>query len=91
MTTPSPMTCREVFERLESFVDRELTEDEMHLVHDHLERCTGCAGDYQLEATALEALRVRLRRVAIPSDLRERVLANLARAGRADSTPPGTP
>jgi mycothiol system anti-sigma-R factor len=91
MTDPTPMTCRDVFERLESFVDRELRPDEMALVQAHLDLCARCTHQYRFEEGVLETLRRKLQRIAVPPGLRDKVLTSLREASLSDPTPPDTP
>jgi anti-sigma factor (TIGR02949 family) len=91
MNKPTPMTCRDVFERLESFVDRELSPDETALVNAHLDLCAKCTHEYRFEAGVLETLRLKLQRIAVPPGLRDKVLASLREASQADPSPPATP
>jgi mycothiol system anti-sigma-R factor len=43
------MNCRESLERLYSFLDRELSEDEIREVHLHLNRCPPCVKHFSFE------------------------------------------
>ena len=69
MSHRSGLTCREVSNRLDDYLDRNLSDAETALVARHLDECLGCAGEYRFEATVLEALKARLRRVEVPPDL----------------------
>jgi mycothiol system anti-sigma-R factor len=91
MTDPTPMTCRDVFERLESFVDRELRPDEMALVQAHLDLCARCTHQYRFEEGVLETLRRKLQRIAVPPGLRDKVLTSLREASLSDPTHPTPP
>jgi anti-sigma factor (TIGR02949 family) len=71
-------SCEETFRRLEDYLDRELTSDEMQLVREHLEVCALCAGEYAFEASVLTQVRAKLQRIAVPAD----VLAKIWRALR---------
>jgi anti-sigma factor (TIGR02949 family) len=77
MNPADTLSCEEVLLRLDDYVDRELTADEMRLVHEHLETCVRCAGEYAFEASVIDVVRDVLRRVEVPNDLRERVWALL--------------
>lgn len=76
------LNCREVFARLDDYVDRELSADEAAHVQDHLSRCSECSKDYAFETGVLEAIRNNLRRIDLPSELRDRVLKGLEKARR---------
>jgi mycothiol system anti-sigma-R factor len=43
------MNCDGCLEKLERYVDRELTDDELNEVRGHLERCAPCEGRYELQ------------------------------------------
>jgi anti-sigma factor (TIGR02949 family) len=78
METPEAFTCREVFARLDDYLDRELTAEEMAMVSAHLETCAECAGEYRFERGVLEDVRGKLRRLAVPGDLLSRITARIA-------------
>ena len=78
MGLPDRLTCEEVFERLDDYLDRELTPDQMRLVHEHLEICAVCASEYRFESGIIAGVREKLRRVAVPESLRARIAALLA-------------
>ena len=71
-------TCEETFRRLDDYLDRELTPQELQLVREHLEVCAVCAAEYAFEASVLKQVRAKLQRVAAPADL----LAKIRRALR---------
>jgi len=78
MGLPDRLTCEEVFERLDDYLDRELTPDQMRLVHEHLEICAVCASEYRFESGIIAGVREKLRRVAVPESLRARISALLS-------------
>lgn len=77
MTNPSDLTCMEVFNRLDDYLDRNLSDDEVTLVRRHLDECAVCAGEYRFEATVLEGLKARLRRIDMPPHLLSSILLRL--------------
>ena len=62
--------CEEAFRRMDDFLDRELAPHETALVRQHLETCAACAAEYAFEQHVLLTVKAKLRRVAIPPDLR---------------------
>ncbi len=72
-------TCDEALRRLDDFVDRELAEAELRLVHEHLETCAACTAQFKFEAGVLDQVREKLRRIAVPPDLLARIRASLGR------------
>jgi anti-sigma factor (TIGR02949 family) len=75
--------CEEVFRRMDEYLDRELAPDESALVREHLETCAACASEYAFEENVLLTVKAKLRRVAIPPELRARIERSLSRG-----TPP---
>lgn len=71
-------TCEEVFRRMDDYLDRELAPSEVDRVRAHLETCVACASEYRFEDTLLRDLKSKLRRVAVPSDLRSRIERSIA-------------
>jgi anti-sigma factor (TIGR02949 family) len=78
-------SCEQVFQRLDDFLDRELTDDEMRLVKVHLDTCKQCAAEHRFEHAVLEGVRSKLTRIDLPEDLLARVALTLDRAeGRSE-------
>ena len=63
---------------MDEYLDRELAPQEVERVHAHLETCVACASEYRFEDTLLRDVRSKLRRVAMPADLRVRIERELA-------------
>jgi anti-sigma factor (TIGR02949 family) len=85
MHPPDRLTCEEIFARLDDYLDRELSADEMRKVREHLDTCAACAGEYRFEAGVLDAVRAKFHRLSVPSDLMARIAARIA------AEPPGPP
>jgi len=77
MTHLSRYTCEEAFRRLDDYLDRELSGEEMTLVHEHLEICAGCAREFNFEASVLNGVRTKLRQIELPPSLEARIVAAL--------------
>ena len=75
------LTCQETFERLDDYMDRELSADEMALVRAHLDTCAICASEYEFEARVIDQLRDKLTRIEAPQSLVEKVRAVLRSPG----------
>jgi anti-sigma factor (TIGR02949 family) len=73
MPEPTIYTCREAFARLDDYLDRELSPEEVRMVREHLELCTVCASEFAFEESLLRHLRDKVRRIDLPGDLIERV------------------
>ena len=77
--------CEQTFERLDSYLDRELTPVEMQLVKRHLEICAKCAREFEFEASVLEAIKARMRRIEAPPNLLAKISAALRAANMGSS------
>ena len=77
MTDRSGLTCIEVFNRLDDYLDRNLSDQELALVARHLDECLMCANEYRFEATVLERLKARLRRIEMPPHLLSSIMLRL--------------
>ena len=74
MMSPSRrFTCEEAFRRLDDYLDRELSPNEMGLIRDHLEICEACAREFTFEESSIRNVRTRLRDVQVPPELVARV------------------
>jgi anti-sigma factor (TIGR02949 family) len=82
MTHINRYTCEEAFRRLDDYLDRELSAEEMTLVHEHLDICAGCAREFNFEASVLRGVREKLRQIDLPDSLQARILAALGKANR---------
>jgi anti-sigma factor (TIGR02949 family) len=72
-------TCEEMLRRLDDYLDRELTPDEIRRVEEHLKDCEACAREFGFEASVITAVRAKLRQVDVPDTLLDRVAMSLAR------------
>jgi anti-sigma factor (TIGR02949 family) len=87
MSHPVAYDCREAFRRLDDFVDRELTGEEMRLVREHLQACAVCAREFAFERSVIDQVRDKLRRLDVPPDLMQRIARQLAAARENDDAP----
>lgn len=63
---------------MDEYLDRELAPQEVERVRAHLETCLACASEYRFEDMLLRDVRSKLRRVAMPAELRARIERALA-------------
>jgi anti-sigma factor (TIGR02949 family) len=70
-------TCEETFRRLDDYLDRRLSPEETRLIEEHLHLCDACSREFVFEASVIEAVREKLRRVAAPPDLIARISAQI--------------
>ena len=80
MSAVDRYTCEEVFRQLNDYLDRELSPAEMALVKEHLATCAQCASEHAFEASVLQELKRKLRRIDLPQSLLDKVAAILAEA-----------
>jgi anti-sigma factor (TIGR02949 family) len=73
-------TCQETFGRLNDYLDRELTPEEMRLVEEHLAVCAYCVLEFAFEANVLREVRTRLQAIQAPEGLLGKVMGALAQA-----------
>jgi mycothiol system anti-sigma-R factor len=73
-------TCEEAFTRLNDYLDRELSEQEMQLVSEHLDTCASCAGEHNFEAAVIREVKQRLVRIDVPEMLALRISERLREA-----------
>jgi anti-sigma factor (TIGR02949 family) len=66
-------TCEQVFARINDYLDRELSAEEMALVQAHLDTCAVCAHEYDFEGTVLTELKAKLRRIDLPAGVLEKI------------------
>jgi anti-sigma factor (TIGR02949 family) len=74
-------TCEEVFERLDDYLDRELRPEEMQMVQAHLEACARCASEHRFESGIIQGVREKLKRLAVPPDLMQKIRQRLEQEG----------
>ena len=70
-------TCEETFRRLDDYLDRRLSPEETRLIEEHLHLCEACSREFVFEASVIEAVREKLRRMAAPPDLIARISAQI--------------
>lgn len=79
MTGPArSFTCEDVFRRLDDFLDRELSPDEMALVQAHLDACAQCASEHRFERRLVDDVRSKLQRIRVPETLLARIRRSIA-------------
>lgn len=81
MESVSNLPCREVFARLDDYLDRTLSPDELAAVERHLLWCATCAHEFRFDSRLVEELRHRLGRLRMPADLALRISARLPAEG----------
>jgi anti-sigma factor (TIGR02949 family) len=73
-------TCDETFSRLDDYLDRELSPEEMRLVQEHLAVCAYCVLEFDYEANVVREVKTKLRSIRAPQSLVLKVFDALAQA-----------
>ena len=82
--TPDRFTCEEVFRKLDDFIDRELDPAEQGVVSAHLATCAVCAAEHKFEASVLQQLKSKMRRLVLPQDLFQRISNAIESEGKRE-------
>jgi mycothiol system anti-sigma-R factor len=72
------ITCRDCVRALYPYIDRELSDDDIEHVKEHLDACGGCLHLYQFEASLRRLVKVRCQEQQAPASLRERITLTFA-------------
>ena len=67
------LSCEELFRKLDDYVDRELSPEDMRLIQEHLKTCAFCTAEYAFEESVLRNVKQKLRRIQAPSDLMSKI------------------
>ena len=73
MSDTKSYTCEDAFKKLDDFLDRELSPEEIELVQRHLSKCAQCAEAYDFEGSMLQCVRSKIERLDLPSGLLNRI------------------
>lgn len=71
------ITCKDCLRAIHHYLDRELEEQDVAHVRDHLHGCPPCLDLFQFEAAWRGVVRGRCREQVAPETFRERILATL--------------
>jgi anti-sigma factor (TIGR02949 family) len=69
--------CEEAFRRLDDFLDRRLSPEEVRIIEEHLEICAWCTREFNFETSVLNGVKRKLRQIEAPADLVSKVLSRL--------------
>ena len=84
-------TCKEALQRLDDYVDRELSPRETEMVKRHLRLCRECSRKFAFEADVIREVRAKLQRIAAPPDLLARVSQALSETPPVEEPAPPPP
>jgi mycothiol system anti-sigma-R factor len=72
------ITCTTCLQALHPYIDRELSDEDIVQVREHLDECRGCLHLYQFEASLRRLVRVKCQEQQAPESLRVRISQCLA-------------
>ncbi len=70
--------CKEALERLDDYLDRELSPQEQQRVATHLKICAHCAQMYKFERGLIEDIRTKVVQVQAPPELMNQISLSLS-------------
>ena len=71
------INCRDCVQALNSYIDRELSDEDIVQVRGHLVECGGCLHIYKFEDSLRRLVRVRCQEESAPEALRARITVSL--------------
>ncbi|HET6315666.1 MAG TPA: mycothiol system anti-sigma-R factor [Chloroflexota bacterium] len=71
------INCTYCLQALHPYLDRELSDDDIAQVREHLDACAGCLHQFQFEESLRRLVRVRCQEQQAPDGLRAKVEARL--------------
>ncbi len=69
--------CKETLDKLQTFIDRELSEDDLDVVRFHLGKCPPCQHLFRFEEHLRRLVKVHCCKDNAPATLREQILARM--------------
>ena len=69
--------CKETLDKLQPYLDRELTDEEVAVVRFHMDRCPPCQHVMHFEERLRRLVRIKACTDSAPATLREQILARL--------------
>ncbi|MDP4511439.1 mycothiol system anti-sigma-R factor [Nonomuraea sp. NBC_00507] len=83
---PHDTDCREVLDKVYAYLDGELTDSDVVEIRVHLDECSPCLKEYDLDKAIKQLVHKHCGCDPVPADLRSKVLARIAqvRAELAD-------
>lgn len=77
--SPGPL-CNEALIKLQTFLDRELSDNEISEVHFHLDRCPPCQHVFRFEERLRRLVKTRCLSDCAPESLRDQILSRVREA-----------
>lgn len=73
------MNCEKIYERLQDFLDRELTAAEIEEVKTHISHCPPCGDEFRFEESVLRHVKRCMGDAPCPEELLKRIAAAIDR------------
>lgn len=74
-------TCKEALQRLDDYIDRELSAEELERVKRHLKICHDCTRKFAAETSFINETRRTLDHLSVPADLMSLISRTLSQTG----------
>ena len=71
------INCRDCLQALNPYIDRELTNDDIVHVREHLELCGSCLHQYRFEESVRRLVRVKCQEQGAPESLKAKIVLSL--------------
>lgn len=71
------LTCEEAIQRMASYVDRDLSAEELELVQAHLDHCECCTNAFRFEDSILHFVKKNAKDVEVSDDFATKLFASL--------------
>jgi len=72
------INCGDCERVLNPYLDRELSEEDVVQVREHLDACSGCLHHFEFEESVRRLVRVRCQEQTAPDSLRQRITVRFA-------------
>ena len=72
------INCRDCLQALNPYIDRELSDDDITHVREHIESCGSCLHLYRFEESLRRLVRVRCQEQGAPESLKTKITLSLA-------------
>lgn len=80
------LNCKKTIERLYPYLDRELSEQELVEVREHLDLCPPCAKHFAFESGVLRVVSDACKAIQAPAALRARIMSSRTNATEVPPT-----
>lgn len=71
------INCEQAAKNIYFYLDKELNEDEIKEIEEHLKNCIHCLGHYEFESALQKLIKEKGRQIKIPEELKEKIILKL--------------